>query len=87
MFTTGSDPVETDLARSLSQPGGNCTGSTLASPVAAGKRVELINQAVPRLRRLAVLRNVDLAGERAERRATEASAQRLRITAQRSCWD
>jgi len=79
VFTTSSDPLEAGLAQSLSHPGGTFTGTTLASPVAAGKRVELIHQAVPRLRTLAVLRNLDRAGERAERRATEASARRLGI--------
>jgi len=38
--------------------------------------VELLKQAVPKLRTLAVLSNTDDAGEGSERRATEATAMR-----------
>jgi putative tryptophan/tyrosine transport system substrate-binding protein len=50
-----SDPVATGLVASLARPGGNLTGLSSMSPGLNGKRVELINAAVPGLSRLAVL--------------------------------
>ena len=74
------DPIEAGLARTLSRPGGNFTGGTFLSLEVAGKRVELLKQALPRLRSLALLSNTDHPGEKSERQATEAAAQRLGIT-------
>jgi putative tryptophan/tyrosine transport system substrate-binding protein len=79
VFTISGDPVEARLAQTLARPGGNLTGSTFLSLEVAGKRVELLKQAVPRMRSLAALSNTDHPGEQAERRATEASAQALGI--------
>src|SRR5205814_9021017 len=45
----------------------------------AGKRVELIKKAVPHLRTLAAVSNIDHAGERAQRVATETTARALGI--------
>ena len=50
-----ADPVGTELVASLSGPGGNVTGLTEISPDLAGKRLELIREAVPRTTRVAVL--------------------------------
>jgi putative ABC transport system substrate-binding protein len=50
-----ADPVGTGLVASLSRPGGNVTGLTEISPDLAGKRLELIREAVPRATRVAVL--------------------------------
>ena len=75
VFTVSGDPIQAGLAQTLSRPGGNATGSTFLSLEVAGKRVELLKQAVPRLRSLAALSNTDHPGEQAERRATEAAAQ------------
>jgi len=77
LFAISGDPVELGIANSLARPGRNFTGMTFLSLEVAGKRVELIKQAVPRVRTLAVLSNTDHPGERSERRATEAAAQAL----------
>ncbi|HUP36791.1 MAG TPA: ABC transporter substrate-binding protein [Candidatus Limnocylindria bacterium] len=77
LFAISGDLVEIGLAASLGRPGGNFTGLTFLSLEIAGKRVELLKQAVPRLRRLAVLSNTDHPGERSERRATEEAARAL----------
>ncbi len=77
LFAISGDPVELGLAASIGRPGGNFTGLTFLSLEIAGKRVELLKQAVPRLRKLAVLSNTDHPGERSERRATEESARAL----------
>jgi putative tryptophan/tyrosine transport system substrate-binding protein len=77
LFAISGDPVELGLAASLARPGGNFTGLTFLSLEVAGKRVELLKQAVPPMRTLAVLSNTDHPGERAERRATEEAARAL----------
>ena len=77
VFIISGDPVEAGMVKSLARPGGNLTGSTFLSLEVAGKRVELLKQALPRLRTLAVLSNTDHPGESSERHATEAAVQRL----------
>jgi putative ABC transport system substrate-binding protein len=79
LFVISGDPVEAGLTKSLSRPDGNLTGSTFLSLDVAGKRVELLQQAVPRLRSLAVLSNTEHPGEKSELRATETAAQALGI--------
>jgi len=79
VFTISGDPIAAGLVQSLARPGGNLTGSTFLSLEIAGKRVELLTEALPRLRSLAALSNTDHPGEKAELRATEAAAQKLGI--------
>jgi putative tryptophan/tyrosine transport system substrate-binding protein len=50
-----NDPVGSGLVASLSRPGGNVTGLSLQAPESAGKRLELLRELVPGLRRLAIL--------------------------------
>ena len=80
LFAISGDPVELGLAASLRRPGRNFTGLTFLSLTIAGKRVELLKEAVPRLKRLAVLSNTDHPGERSERQATEEAARALGLT-------
>jgi putative tryptophan/tyrosine transport system substrate-binding protein len=79
LFVISGDSVAAGLVQSLSRPGGNLTGSTFLSLEIAGKRVELLKEALPRLRSLAVLSNTDHPGEKSELQATEAAAQKLGI--------
>ena len=58
VFPLGIDPVGSDLIRSLAQPGGNVTGVTTQQSDLAGKRLELLREVLPRLRRLAIMGNV-----------------------------
>jgi putative tryptophan/tyrosine transport system substrate-binding protein len=58
VFATAGDPVGTGIVASLARPGGNVTGLSSQSPDAAGKRLELLRQLVPGLRRLAVLSDI-----------------------------
>ncbi|MBI4590665.1 MAG: ABC transporter substrate-binding protein [Candidatus Rokubacteria bacterium] len=51
------DAVEAGLVQSLARPGGNITGITCISGDLAGKRLQLLREAVPRFTRLAVLYN------------------------------
>jgi ABC-type uncharacterized transport system substrate-binding protein len=52
------DPVGTGLVASLAQPGGNITGLSSLSSDITGKRLELLREVVPDLRRLAILANI-----------------------------
>jgi putative tryptophan/tyrosine transport system substrate-binding protein len=52
-----SDPVGAGFARSLAQPGGTITGCFLDQPGLTGKWLELILEAAPEARRIAVLRD------------------------------
>ncbi len=54
----GADPVGTGMVASLSRPGGNLTGFSIQVPDLAGKRIELLRELVPGLRRLAIIANV-----------------------------
>jgi putative tryptophan/tyrosine transport system substrate-binding protein len=51
------DPIGAGLISSLGRPGGNVTGLTLRNPELAGKRLELLKEAVPGLVRVGVLWN------------------------------
>ena len=58
VFPLGIDPVGSNLIGSLAQPGGNVTGLTAQQSDLAGKRLELLREVLPRLRRLAIIGNV-----------------------------
>jgi putative ABC transport system substrate-binding protein len=57
VFASAGDPVRTGLVASFSRPGGNVTGFTISGPELEGKRVQLLNEMVPRLSRVALLWN------------------------------
>jgi putative tryptophan/tyrosine transport system substrate-binding protein len=56
VFMAG-DPVGSGLVASLARPGGNVTGVSLLQAETAGKRLELLREVVPGLRRLAIMGN------------------------------
>jgi len=58
VFATAGDPVGTGLVTSLAKPGGNVTGLSAQVPDLVGKRLELLREVVPGLRRLAILTNI-----------------------------
>ena len=58
VFVVG-DPVGAGLAASLAHPGGNATGVSMLVAELIGKRLELLHQLVPGMRRVALLRNPD----------------------------
>jgi len=80
VFGFSGDPVAAKIVSSLARPGGNLTGFTLLSVELAGKRVELLKEAAPRVSRIAVLTNPLHPGESDELRETELGAQRLGVT-------
>jgi putative ABC transport system substrate-binding protein len=58
VFAVAGDPVANNLVASLARPGGNVTGLSTVATDLAGKRVELLREAVPGLHRLATIGNV-----------------------------
>ncbi len=79
VFAVAIDPVGSGLVESLAKPGGNVTGLSLQAANLAGKRIELLREIVPQLRRLAVIFNVGNAQPVLEMRETEAAALALGI--------
>jgi len=59
VFAIAGNPVVNGLVASLARPGGNATGLTNQTADLAGKRIELLREIVPDLRRLAIMANVD----------------------------
>jgi len=57
VVASAGDLVAAGLVSSLAKPGGNLTGLSVLAPELEGKRLELLKEAVPRLSRVAVLRN------------------------------
>ena len=58
VFALGPDPVGGGMVASLARPGGNVTGLSIQSTDLATKRVELVREVLPRLRRLAIIVDV-----------------------------
>jgi putative tryptophan/tyrosine transport system substrate-binding protein len=59
VFTLVGAPVGAGLVTSLARPGGNVTGLSNLSSDLGGKRLELLREVVPALRRLAILTKID----------------------------
>ena len=79
VFALASDPVGGGLVASLAYPGGNVTGLSLQSTDLAGKRIELLREAIPRLRRLAVMIDVGFPQSELEMREARAAARAFGI--------
>jgi putative tryptophan/tyrosine transport system substrate-binding protein len=52
VFLTPGDPVAAGLVQSLARPGGNTTAMTFEFPELSGKRLELIKEIAPKVRRV-----------------------------------
>jgi putative tryptophan/tyrosine transport system substrate-binding protein len=73
------DPVGSGLVPSLGRPGGNLTGTSNFSPPLVVKRLELLKECHPELRRAALLANPSNPAQAATVRAVEAAAVPLKI--------
>ena len=60
------NPVGSGLVSSLARPGGNITGNTILGPEVAGKRLQLLQEVIPSLSRVAFLWNPDNASHPAQ---------------------
>jgi putative ABC transport system substrate-binding protein len=77
VFAIAGNPVANGLVASLARPGGNVTGLTNQSADLAGKRIELLRDITPRLRRLAIMANVDNPSVVLDVREVRAAAETL----------
>lgn len=77
VFCFVSDPVAVGFAQSLARPGGNLTGLSNFSLAIAGKRVELLREAVPKLIRLCAWYNPDTVNDAPELSEVERAAARF----------
>ena len=82
VMALSGDPVATGLVASLARPGGNVTGMTGINPEVAAKRLDLLKEAFPRTRLVAVLFNPDSAGATLSLRAMEDTARSLKLDLQ-----
>src|SRR5262249_31682025 len=74
---TVADPVGNKLVASLARPGGNVTGLSNQIPDLVGKRLELLRELVPRLRRLAMMVNVGVSNVIVEMGEVQAAGRTL----------
>lgn len=77
------DPVGTGLIASLARPGGNVTGMSQFAPELGAKRLQLLKEAVPGVKRVAVLWDSGNFAIAPEWQATQAAARALNISLQR----
>jgi ABC-type uncharacterized transport system substrate-binding protein len=77
VFVAVGDPVANGLVKSLARPGGNVTGLSNQTRDLAGKRVEILREVIPGLRRLAILANVGNDAVVLEMRDAQAAARTL----------
>jgi putative ABC transport system substrate-binding protein len=81
VFAAFGDPVASGLVESLARPGGNLTGLTVQPSDLNGKRLELLRDIIPNVRRLAVLINSGLSGSSEEMIGLRTAATSLHIEA------
>lgn len=62
VMTNVGDAIERGIVASLARPGGNITGDTFFAVELAAKRLDMLKDAIPRVRRVAVLVNPDNPG-------------------------
>ena len=77
VFGLIADPIGTGLVASLARPGGNVTGMSMQNTDLATKRLELLRDVHPGLRRLAIFGDVSNSGTVLEAAAVKAAAQEL----------
>ena len=80
--TGAGDPVATGLAQSLARPGSNLTGVTELATELSAKRLEILKDAVPNLKKIAMLFNAADLAMTMRSRAAEAAAKVLNVSVQ-----
>jgi putative tryptophan/tyrosine transport system substrate-binding protein len=81
VFAVAGDPIANNLVASLARPGGNVTGLSTVATDLAGKRLELLREAVPGFRRLATIGNIGNSLAVLEMREVQAAAGRFGLEA------
>jgi putative ABC transport system substrate-binding protein len=83
VFAAAGDPVETKLVNSLARPGGNVTGLSNQQTDLGGRKLELLGEVVPGLRRVAVMGNINSPIIILEMNSVQAAAAKLGLEAVR----
>jgi putative ABC transport system substrate-binding protein len=73
------DPTGDGLVSGLARPGGNVTGLSAQTPELAGKRLQLLIEVLPKLKRVALLIDSNYATGKIERITSEKSARGLGV--------
>ena len=81
VFASAGDPVANGLVDNPARPGGNVTGLSSQSGYTVGKRVELLREVVPGLRRLGILGNIGNPFNALEIEEVKEAARSLRLEA------
>jgi len=84
VFVLSSDPVGSGLVASLARPDGNVTGLSNQVPDLVGKRLELLREIFPDVRRLAIIGNVEYAATVLEMGEAQAAGRTLGLEVVRS---
>lgn len=79
VYVVSADPVSAGLAESLARPRGNMTGLTFMAAEINAKRIEMLHELIPGLRRVALLGHPEHPGEQFEREATEEAGARFGV--------
>jgi putative tryptophan/tyrosine transport system substrate-binding protein len=79
VFVLGADPVGSGLVSSLARPGGNVTGLSTQQAELAGKRIQVLREVIPHLRRLAIMSNAGNPGLELEMRGIQTTAHTLSL--------
>ena len=77
VYVFSGDPVSAGFAESLARPRGNMTGLTFMAAEFNGKRLELLRDTIPNLRRVAIVANPAHPGEHLERNYTQEYGRQL----------
>ena len=77
VYSISADPISAGFADNLARPRGNMTGVTLMAIEFNGKRLELLREILPKLRRVAVVGNPEHPGAHLERAFSEETGRRL----------
>ncbi len=80
LIASVGDPVGSGLVESLGRPGGNVTGLTTMTAELYGKRLDLLHQVSPGMRRVGFLYNPDNAIDIIALREFESACKKLQIT-------
>jgi putative ABC transport system substrate-binding protein len=75
LFIAGFDPVQEGLASSINRPGGNATGVGVYTTELGRKRLELLQELVPKVATIAMLVNPDSISTKIERQDLEEAAR------------
>jgi putative tryptophan/tyrosine transport system substrate-binding protein len=82
VFTAGGDLIKVGLIESLARPGGNLTGLSLLTVEIGAKRLELLKETLPKIRRVAVLGNPRNPAYKTQLAEVQAAAKLLQLQLQ-----